>query len=68
MSKLANIERGVIRSATDDGYTIASLDRTGIVTPPLKALRDAQYKVGDQVYFFLFEDGTGGILDALGGE
>lgn len=33
----ARFERGVIRSAGDGGYTVASLDRDGIVTPAIAA-------------------------------
>ena len=31
------LERGKIQSITDDGYIVASLDRDGIVTPPIRA-------------------------------
>ena len=34
------IERGTILEAKDGGYTVASLDRDGIITPPLMALEE----------------------------
>lgn len=58
----AVIERGIIQSATDEGYTVESLDRRGIVTPPIPAIHDESYTVGNTVYFFLFRDGTGRII------
>jgi hypothetical protein len=58
----AIIERGKIAAAGDDGYTVVSLDREGIVSPPIKAIGDTEYEPGDIVYFFLFADGTGAIL------
>lgn len=66
------IERGKITTITDGGYSVSSLDRDGIVTPPLKAIQYGQssgtlpnYKVGDRVYFFVFSDGTGRIIDKM---
>lgn len=63
------IERGIILTATAAGYTIASLDRDGIETPPLKTIQHGQagttpptYAVGDTVYYFIFKDGTGRII------
>lgn len=65
MSKGAFIERGTILSASNDGYTVKSFDRDGIITPPIKPIStDTKYTVGDTVYFFLFRDGTGKILCA----
>jgi len=58
----AIIERGEILAATEDGYTVASLDREGIESPPIQAADSAAYTVGDTVYFFLFRDGTGKII------
>jgi hypothetical protein len=58
----ASIERGEILSASDGGYTITSLDREGIETPPLKPINDATYATGEKVYFFYFKDGTGRII------
>lgn len=64
-SLVAAIERGIIQSATDEGYTIASLDRKGIETPPVRPMGDETYSVGDKVYFFLFRDGTGRIIGGI---
>lgn len=61
----AVIERGKITTATDEGYTVASFDRDGIVTPPIQPIHDTSYTEGDKVYFFLFPDGTGKILCGL---
>ena len=61
----AVIERGKILSVTANGYTIASFDRNGIETPPIKAVGDTTYTVGAMVYFFMFPDGTGKILCGL---
>ena len=58
----AKIERGVITSATGDGYMVKSYDREGIVTPIIKSIQDHQFSAGDRVYFFLFNDGCGKIL------
>lgn len=58
------IERGFIKSITDTGYVIASCDRDGIVTPPLKSINSFIYSVGDLVLFVLFKDGTGKIISA----
>lgn len=60
-----NIERGYIKAVSDDGYLISSYDRRGIETPPLKAIGDKTYSVGDKVYFFYFNDGTGKVIDMI---
>lgn len=64
MKKVAGIvERGTIAEAGPDGYTVASFDRDGIVTPPLMPMIEGQtYAAGDKVYYFVFGDGTGKIL------
>ncbi len=62
MEKGACIERGKILTATEAGYTVQSLDRDGIMTPPIQPTDDSTYTVDDMVYFFLFRDGTGKIL------
>ena len=66
------IERGKIVAVSEQGYSVASLDRDGIETPPLKALEDGQanaaapgYTVGTRVYYFIFSDGTGRIICAI---
>jgi len=61
----ALIERGIILCVADDGYTIASTDRPGITTPILKALNGSVYDVNTAVYFFVFDDGDGGIIGAM---
>lgn len=58
----AVIERGRIVGSSPEGYSVESLDRQGIVSPPIIAISDAEYTVGDMVVFFLFGDGTGRIL------
>lgn len=56
------IERGVIKTASEEGYVLRSCDRDGIETPPLKPVDDKTYSEGDKVYFFYFHDGTGKII------
>ena len=63
--KGAAIERGVILSASQGLYTVKSLDRDGIESPPIGTADGTTYQAGDRVYFFLFPDGTGKILCAL---
>jgi len=58
----ATIERGEIIGAEDTGYLIASFSRHGLTTPPLAAINQSTYAVGDKVYFFMFDDGKGAIL------
>ena len=58
----AAIERGIVKSAADGKYTVESLSRSGIITPPLSALYSGPVQVDDMVYFFLFDDGRGAIL------
>ena len=62
MEKGAFIERGKILTATEAGYSVKSLDRDGIISPPIQTIDDSTYTVGDMVYFFLFRDGTGKII------
>lgn len=58
----ALIERGKIETASTAGYTVASFDREGIVTAPIRPIDGHLYTEGEKVYFFLFPDGTGQIL------
>lgn len=63
----ARIERGEIVSVTlGEGdvhlYDVESLDRPGVTGYGLQALNDALYAEGQDVYFFLFEDGTGRVI------
>lgn len=57
----AVMERGVIVQADGELYTVASLERDGIETPPIPAVNET-YNAGDRVFYFLFRDGTGMIL------
>lgn len=60
------IERGEVLEATQDGYIIASIDRDGIITPPLKALIGGKsFSVGEKVCYFIFKDGFGRVFDSL---
>ena len=59
------IERGEIVSVDQGKYKIASLDRDGIITPPMLPIDDKEYAVGDKVYYFYFKDGTGRIICGL---
>lgn len=59
----AMIERGIVRAAADGRYTVESLDRPGVVTPPLGAL--GTHAAGGRVYFCLFDDGCGLVLAAM---
>lgn len=56
------IERGKILTAAQGEYTVSSYDRDGIVTPPVEAINNITYSVGDDVYYFIFPDGTGKII------
>lgn len=57
------IERGLIAGRDEAGWRVASLDRDGIVTPPLKPLTDGDsFMDGERVYYFIFPDGTGRII------
>lgn len=58
----AMIERGTIVSAENNAYKIKSLDRNGIITPPLKTIGGSVYELNAAVYFFLFDDGTGAVI------
>ena len=62
MKHCASIERGKVLTATADGYTVASLDREGLESPPIVPIDNTSYTVGDTVCFFMFRDGTGKIL------
>ena len=64
------IERGKVIEVAESGYRIASLDRDGIETPPIKPIESGQgitpvYAVGDKVYYFFCHDGTGRIICAI---
>ena len=61
-SNMGYIERGRIMEAAEAGYIVESLDRKGIVSPPLEPITEATYTQGDMVLFVLFQDGTGKII------
>ena len=63
---IGRIERGKILAKSDSGYTVASLDRTGIEIPDMKPIDDTKtYTIEEMVYFFAFNDGTGKIICSL---
>ena len=62
------IERGRAMECTAGGWIVESLDRPGIVSPPLPALSDGLCAAGDVVLFVLFADGTGMVLCAAQAE
>lgn len=61
----AIIERGIIAEVREDGYKVHSYSRSGITTPAIPSASGATFKVGDRVYFFVFEDGHGAIIAAF---
>lgn len=58
----ARIERGTIAEVVGDQYVVRSMTRLNVVTEPIAAMIDGEYSAGDEVYFFLFDDGDGMIL------
>ena len=60
----AFIERGEILTEESAEYTVKSFDRDGIITPPIKAINNS-YDVGDHVFFFMFNDGSGQIIGKI---
>lgn len=61
----AVLERGEVMEAANGKYRVESLTRIGITTPPLPALQGLSAQVGDRVYFYLFDDGTGILIAKL---
>lgn len=59
---MGNIERGRIAQITESGYIVESLDRRGIVSPPLLPIGSETFREGGMVLFVLFSDGTGRII------
>ena len=59
---MGQIERGKIQTASGGAYTVESLDRKGIISPPLSLMIAETLNVGDMVLFVLFGDGTGKII------
>ena len=60
----AQIERGVVISASSGLYKVQSYGRDGLITPEIPALTGGgePYTVNEKIYFFLFGDGHGAIL------
>lgn len=61
----ALLERGTVTEIENGRYRVASGSRSGITSPPLAGMQDAEYQIGDKVLFFLFDDGDGLILTKL---
>lgn len=59
----AMIERGVVTNVRTDGYIVQSYTRYPVMTNALKSIGSNTYAVGDTVYYFMFNDGNGMILD-----
>lgn len=59
---LGYIERGRIKEITEAGYIVESLDRKGIVTPPILPIAEYTFTRENMVLFVLFPDGTGKII------
>lgn len=58
----ARLERGEITGMSEHGYTVASYERPGIISPPILDMFGNDHDVGESVIFFLFEDGDGRII------
>ena len=56
------MERGTIISVTEQGARVASTDRPGIVTKPLKAMFNKPMQVGWTVFFIEYENGSGLVI------
>ena len=61
----ALIERGEVLTDEDGMYTVKSFDRDGVVTPPIPAVYNVIPDVGNRVFFFMFNDGSGRIIDTM---
>ena len=73
------IDRGRIKSEENGSFIVASYSREGVETRPMKAVNEYvneyqgdppeehkyTYAVGDEVYFFMFDDGHGMILGKM---
>ena len=62
----AYLERGEVIGADTGKWTVKSLDRVGIESPPLPSLSGTPYANGDIVLFSMFSDGTGIIIGKMG--
>ena len=60
----AVFERGIVKEYIylDSQYRVESLDRPGVVSRPMYAYENGYYSVGDEVFYFMFDDGTGLIM------
>lgn len=57
------VERGTVQEVSEGKYTVASIDREGIITPPMLPLMEGDsFSEGDKVVYFYFNDGTGRII------
>lgn len=56
---MAEVERGIAAEVTEAGVRAVSLDRPGIVTPPLKNLYTGTLAEKDRVLFFCSRTGKG---------
>lgn len=61
----AQILRGSVISADENGYRVLSYSCDGYTSQPIPALGNTEYAVGDKVYYFAFPDGHGMILAAF---
>ena len=61
-----NMERGICRKIENGGAVVESLDRPGVISPPLKRLDGSLPAVGEKVWFWLAGDGDG-MLNGGGG-
>ena len=59
------LSAGSLPKRAEGGYKVQSFTRDGIVTPAIPSVSGAPLKVGDRVYFFVFDDGHGAILAAF---
>lgn len=64
----AVIERGKIVSVSNGAYVVESVDRDGITALPSTPIDLETFSVGDLVYFFVHDDGTGRIISGIDGE
>ena len=63
---MAEVERGIAAEVTEAGVRAVSLDRPGIVTPPLKNLYTGTLAEKDRVLEFMRSLSKGVSIDADG--
>lgn len=61
---VVGFERGKVYGKDDKLYKVGSHTRDGIMTRWIEAVQ-GQYDIGDDVYFFMFDDGRGMILGRM---